>query len=194
MNRPHGNRARLGGVLLAAVAALAMLALPGLASSHDRHHDQAGDAGTIQSFDPTSGVLVIDLAEGGSVSGLVTPRTHIRCGEDHGRHHGRGHDFRHHGRATAARDGSEDDHGNRGPGGDSSGRDEEPGEDTPGHDGTPPGNSEDPGRGAEHSDHCVSGDLVAGATVKFAELVLIDGKAIYGLVGLEPTPEDSSAI
>ena len=71
MNRPHGNRTRLAGVLLAATAALALLVIPSLASSHGRHHDDLGDAGTIQSFDPATGVLVVDLADGGSVSGLV---------------------------------------------------------------------------------------------------------------------------
>lgn len=193
--KTHGNRARLGGILAAAAAVLAMLALPGLAASHDHDHDLAGDAGAIQSFDPDSGVLVVDLADGGSVSGLVTTRTRIRCGEDHGRRHrrGHGHDL-HRGRgATASHDGSDDDNGNRGPGSESSGRDDEPGEDTPGHDGTPPGSSEDPGRGAEHSARCTSEDLIAGATVKVAELVLIDGKAIYAFVGLEPAAQEAPA-
>jgi hypothetical protein len=191
MNRPHRNRARLSGVLLAAVAALALSALPGVAAGHDHHHETAGDAGTIQSFDPTTGVLVIDLTEGGSVSGLVTSRTHIRCGEDHGHRHGLGR----HGRrgATASHDGSGEHHG-RGPDDESPGRSEEPGEDTPGHDGTPPGSSEDPGHGAEHADHRTSADLVAGATVRVAELVLLDGKAIYAFVGLEPpAPEEAPA-
>lgn len=199
----HGKRTRLGGMLVAAAAALAMLALPGLASSHDRHHDLAGDAGTIQSFDPATGVLTIDLAEGGSVSGLVVRRTHIRCGDDNGHHHGLGEDHRRGRGATASHDGS-GDRGNSGPGSDNSGRGEEPGEDdhgrgeepgedTPGHDdGTLPGNSEDPDHGAEHFAHCTSDDLVAGATVRVADLVLIDGKAIYAFVGLEP-PEDAPA-
>lgn len=193
--KTHGNRTRLGGILAAAAAALAMLALPGLAVSHDRDHDLAGDAGAIQSFDPSSGVLVVDLADGGSVSGLVTTRTRIRCGDDHGRHHhrGRGHDLRRGRGATASRHGSDDGNGNGGPGSESSGRGDEPGEDTPGHDGTPPGSSEDPGRGAEHSAHCTSEDLVAGATVKVAELLLIDGKAIYAFIGLEPTAQEVPA-
>jgi hypothetical protein len=193
----QGKRARLGGVLAVAAAALAILALPGLASGHERHHEQAGDAGTIQSFDPGTGTLVIGLTEGGSVSGLVTSRTHIRCGEDNEHHHGRHGDGRRGRRsATASHDGS-DDQGNRGPGSENSGRGEEAGEDnpgrgeeagedTPGHDGTPPGNSEDPGQGAEHADHCTSEDLVAGATVRVAELVLSGGKALYTFVGLEP--------
>jgi hypothetical protein len=182
-------------MLVAAAAALALLALPGIASSHDRHHDQAGDAGTIQAFDPATGVLTVDLANGGSVSGLVTRRTHIRCDEEHGRgRHGR-RDLRGGGRLSRHGD-AEEEHQGRGeePGEDEhNGRSEEPGEDTPGHDGTAPGSSEEPGQGAEHSDHCASDDLVAGTTVKVAELVLIDGSAIYRLIGLEPAPEAAPA-
>lgn len=194
----HGKRTRLGGMLVAAAAALAMLALPGVASSHDHHHGLAGDAGTIQSFDPATGVLTIDLTDGGSVSGLVVQRTHIRCGDDNGHHHGlHGEDHRRgRGGATASHD-SSGDRGNSGRGSDNSGRDEEPGEDdhsrgeepgedAPGHDGTPPGSSEDPGHSAEHFSRCASEDLVAGATVRVADLVLTDGKAIYVFVGLEP--------
>jgi len=199
----HGKRTRLGGMLVAAAAALAMLALPSLASSHDHHHSLAGDAGTIQSFDPATGVLTIDLADGGSVSGLVVRRTHIRCGDDNGHHHGLGEDHRRgRGGATASHDGS-GDRGNSGPGSDNSGRGEEPGEDnpgrgdepgedTPGHDGTLPGNGEDHGHGAEYSHRCTSEDLAAGATVRVADLVLTDGKAIYAFVGLE-TPEEAPA-
>jgi hypothetical protein len=189
MNRPHSNRARLGGVLLAALAALALLALPGLASGHDHHHEQAADAGTIESFDNETGVLTIALTNGGTVSGLVSPRTHIFCGMDEGwRGHG-GHGLRHRrGAAHLSRDGSigEENHG-RGP--DDEGQQEhgeEPGEDTPGHDGTPPGHSEDPGQGADHSARCTTEDLVAGGTVRAAELVLIDGSAFYRLVALPP--------
>jgi len=144
MNGPQGSRARLGGVLLAAAAVLAILALPGFASGH-RHHDPPGDAGTIGSFDPESGVLTIDLAKGGSISALVTPRTHIRCGEDRGRHHGRRHRLRGRGRGHSARisrrgDGESRDGNGAGnqPGDNRGERGVEPGEDTPGHDGTAP--------------------------------------------------------
>jgi hypothetical protein len=197
MNRPHGNRARLGGVLLAVTAALAILALPGLASSHGRHHDDHGDAGTIQSFDPATGVLVIDLANDGSVSGLVVRRTHIRCGDDHGHHWGLGRSLRHHpgpgsGEATEPPSrGPNEDENDDVRGDDHGGHGLEPGEDPPGHDGTAPGRSEDPGQGAEHSHRCGVEDLVAGTTVKVAELVLIDGNAFYRLVGLaQQGPDD----
>jgi hypothetical protein len=199
----HGKRTRLGGMLAAAAAALAMLALPGLASSHTDHHDLAGDAGTIQSFDPATGVLTIDLIEGGSASGLVVRRTHVQCGDDNGHHHGlRGEDQRGRGGASASHEGSGrgnsgSDSGNSGrgeePDEDDHGQGEEPGEDTPGHDETPPGSSENPGQGAEHHNgRCTDEDLVAGATVRVADLVLIDGKAIFAFVGLEP-PEEAPA-
>ncbi len=175
MNRPHGKRARLGGMLLAIVAALAILALPGLAASHNRNHEPPGDAGTIQSFDPDTGTLVIDLANGGSISGLVGDRTHIRCG------HGR----RHHGRHRARRKGSASASSRRGrPEGVQPGRGPSAGEDPPGNDGTAPGRSEDPGKGADKSSRCNIDDLVPGATVKVAELFLANGNAYYRLVGL----------
>jgi len=55
------------------------------------------------------------------------------------------------------------------------------GDDPPGDDGTAPGRSEDPGQGA---DRCGVDDLVPGATVKLAELVLTNGNAFFRLVGL----------
>lgn len=191
----HGNRARLGGVLAAVAAVLALVALPGLASGH-RGHDDPAPAGTVQSFDSETHVLTIDLAEGGSVSGLVTRRTKIRC--DNGRHRGR-HGLRHHRRgrghgASASRRGGEDESGNdrgsRGAGepGDDRGSGElEPGDDHGVH--AEPG--DDRGHhGVGGSRRCRAG-LTEGATVKIAELVLIDGKAIYKHVVLpKPARED----
>ena len=172
--------------MLAAVAAvLALVALPGLASAH-HGHDGLADAGTIESFDQETGVLTIALTEGGAVSGMVTPRTHIRC--DNGRHRGRHGGLRHRlrrGRATASHD-----RGGEGEENDRHGKGVEPGEDNheagdpPGHDGTAPGRSEGPGHGAEHSARCTTDDLTEGTTVKFADLVLVDGKAIFKLVAL----------
>ncbi len=203
MRRLHGNRAKLGGTLLAVAAALAILALPGLATGHGRHHDH-GPAGTVESFDPETGVLSVALAKGGTVSGLVVRRTRIRCGE--GRRHLRGHrHLRRHKRGHRAgissrgrEDGREVENEQEDVGDDHGGRRGEPGEDAPGHDGTAPGRSEGPGQGAEHSARCNAGDLVPGTPVKVAELVLIDGSAYYKLVGLivqapadegEPQPE-----
>ena len=82
MKRSDGNRARLGGVLLAAALAVAaILALPtiGLSKDGDGNHGPRA-AGTIESFNPETGELVVDLAKGDTISGLVVRRTKIRCG------------------------------------------------------------------------------------------------------------------
>lgn len=80
------------------IAGALVLALAGTAIAHHGEwfgHDDP--AGTIASFDPSSDVLSIDLAGGGSISGEVTRWTSIECGEhgwgrDRGRHafHGSG--------------------------------------------------------------------------------------------------------
>lgn len=55
---------------------------------HDRDSDDDGipdgeeHAGTIQSFDPSTGMLVVSLFGGGSVEGLVTEETEIECDDD----------------------------------------------------------------------------------------------------------------
>jgi hypothetical protein len=43
MRRRHGQRARLGGVLLAALGAVALLALPSVAAAKDRNNDRIPD-------------------------------------------------------------------------------------------------------------------------------------------------------
>jgi hypothetical protein len=175
MQRSDGNRARLGGVLLtAALGAVALLALPGIALTHDKADRPA--AGTIESFDTETGELVVDLAKGDTISGLVVRRTHIRCG-DKGRHHGHHLKRRRGGKsASASRRGPDDAaHGVR---------DSVPGEDRPGDDGTAPGRSENPGQGAERSDRCNVEDLVPGAIVKRAEIVLTHGNAFYKKIGV----------
>ncbi len=160
--KSHGNRARLGGVLVAVAAALALVVVPGLASGHRGPGDDPAPAGTISSFDEETGLLTIDLTAGGSVSGLVTPRTHVRC--DNGRHRGR-HGLRHHRRGHGASASSR---------GEGSRSEEEPGDDHG-------GNQAD---GADHPGHCGVADLTEGATVKLADLILVDGKAIFKFVAL----------
>jgi len=198
----NGNRARLGGVLVAVAAVVALIALPGLASGH-RGHDDPAPAGTIQSFDSETHVLTIDLTEGGSVSGLVTRRSQIRC--DNGRHRGR-HGLRRHKRgrghaASASRrrgeDESGDDRSGRGSGDvDRVGEDDhrsgelEPGEDHGGR-GLEPGDEHGHHAGEHGHRRCVAG-LTEGATVELAELVLIDGKAIYKAVVLPKPARDGN--
>lgn len=178
----HGNRARLGGVLVAVAAALALVALPGLASGRGGHDGDSAPAGTISSFDRETGVLTIDLADGGSNSGFVTRRTHVRC--DNGRHRG-GHGLRQHRRGRGA---SASRRGELEPGDDRS-EGVEPGEDN--HEA---GDDDRGARGLEPGDddarRCGVGDLSEGATVRFAVLVLVDGQAAYKVISLpKPDPE-----
>lgn len=177
MKRPHGNRARLGGVLLAvALGAAAVLALPGLGIG--KSHNGARAAGTIESFNPETGQLVIDLTKGGTIEGLVVRRTKIRCGE-----HRRGHRRRHrgHGNGSASalrRDsrGAEnegEDAGDRKGHGDGGPRsDDASGDDRRRH-------------GEDHSARCID-HLVEGAVVKRAEMVLAHGNAFYKKIGVLP--------
>jgi hypothetical protein len=143
--KTHGR-----AIFLLLATAAAALAFAGPAAAHDGSDDHPGfdgdeAAGKIASFDPDSGVLVIDLAAGGSVSGLVTSRTWIESDDDrcearrrplHGWCRRKLHHFEH------------GDHGWH--------------------------------RGRRGS----SDDLVAGATVEDALLVLKDGRAFFWKVEL----------
>lgn len=95
MRPPHPRRTRIAGLLAMALGAVALLALPGVASAKHHHGDHARgrhhahashvqttaveEAATIASFDPTSGKLTIALAGGESITGLVTEDTEIKC-------------------------------------------------------------------------------------------------------------------
>jgi hypothetical protein len=242
MIRSQARRARAGLALVAA-AALAMLALPGIAAAKDGNHDripdrwearhhlslhvnQAGrdqdhdraeffaddnprdrdsdddgvidgdeNAGTIASFDATSGKLTITLFGGDTISGLVTDQTRIKCEDEHSP------DV-----STRARHGEEepgDDRGGHGEeaGDDNGGHGEEPGDDHGDHgeepgddngDNSGPGSSNS-GRGPSgHDDNgtganCAMSDLIVGATVEEAELELEHGTASFDEVELAHT-------
>lgn len=79
----HPKLATLQALAMASVLALAVI---GPATAHDRgDHSRGHDddpAGTIASFDASSGKLVINLTEGDSIAGLVTRRTWIESGDD----------------------------------------------------------------------------------------------------------------
>lgn len=114
------------------------------------------------------GQLVVALAKGGTISAKVVRRTKIRCGRD-GRDHRR------------SRRGS--DRGQGASGG------EAPQSQPADADGR-----RDKGRRGR----CNAGDLVPGATVKRAEIVLTHGKALYKKIGLLPAaatepPEEEPA-
>jgi hypothetical protein len=121
---------------------------------HRHHHDRfLPGTGTVSAFDTGTGKLTIALANGESVSGLVTAGTEIKCeGIDQRRDHG-GSD-------------SGDDHGGRGnePGDDNGGQ-FEPGDD---HGGEAPAGAE-----------CSTASLTTGAAVGEAELRLEGGMAVW---------------
>jgi hypothetical protein len=176
-----------------------------LAGDDPRDHDSDDDgvmdgheqAGTIASFDATTGRLVIDLFGTDTISGLVTDQTEIEC-EDH---------------ASGASASSEgpgsgevepgDDHGGQGevePGDDNGGQgEEEPGDDRgddetgednsgPSDNSGPGSESSGPGRGDESDDEedhaCTTAELVPGAVVEEAELKVADGQATFKEVEL----------
>jgi hypothetical protein len=186
-----GGRARLSGLLVVALGAVALLALSGLATAHGRHGDRhpGPDTGQIAAFDSGTGVLSIELTGGDTVSGLVTSRTKIRCEDEHspdvsvrGRESEPGDDHGGHGEEAGDDNGG---HGNE-PGDDNGGQGTEPGDDNGGDSSGPspsqsgPSGHDDNGHGA----NCTVSDLIVGATVHEAELDLRGGKAVFGEVAL----------
>jgi hypothetical protein len=126
-----------------------------MANMDPRNDDTDGDgvedgtegAGTVTSFDASTGELVINLFSGQSVSGTVTSDTEIECSndddvqpDDHGD------------------DPTGDDHGDDGPGHDVG---DDHGDDGPGHDKRDDGGDDQ---------NCSSADLAPGTVVREAEL------------------------
>jgi hypothetical protein len=165
--------------LALALAAAALLALSGIAVAKDRRGDDHGrhhgrhhhhelelrEAGTISSFDATTGRLTIALADGESVSGLVTEGTEIKCeGADDRR---------------ARRDHGGD---NSGPGSDNGGN-FEPGDDNGGR-GEPEPGDDNGGEAPPAEASCSVASLAPGAIVGEAELRLEGGAAVFEEVEL----------
>jgi hypothetical protein len=188
MKRSIGKRARIGGGLLAVALAALALALPAIGLSKQGGDRGPRAAGTVQSFDPETGELVVDLAKGETISGLVVRRTRIRCGEGR-KHHPRWRRHRRRHGASASR---------RGEG--IVGSDREAGNqptDVRGDRGVGPGedHGEQNGEGTHdqrRDDRCNVDDLVPGAVVMRAEIVLTHGKAIYAKIGLLPQQHETS--
>jgi hypothetical protein len=213
MRGQRGIRTIPGRLLLAvALGAVALFAIPAIGSAHNgEHHGNSDPAGTVKAFDADTGLLTIDLADGGDISGLVVDRTRIRCDEgreDHRRRHHR----RHGDHATASdsgpgRDGSGSGDDNSGPGnsGDDRGGEhaDEPGEDNhnqgdepgedhhnqgdePGEDNHNQGDEPDEDHHGDHrSERCVT-QLVEGAVIVRAELDLEDGNAFFERITVMP--------
>ncbi len=173
MNRFENKRSRLSGLFTVALAALAIVVLPGLASARD---DSSDSTTTIRSFDPTTRTLVLALPGDETLSGLVGRRTKIRCEDQRDHRHGR-----HELRSRESEPG--DDRGGHGeePGDDNGGREAEPGDDRGGHGEEPGddngGDSSGPGPSGStghddngHGANCTTADLVPGATVDDVEV------------------------
>lgn len=158
---------RIAGLLALALGAVALLAVSGVAAAKDRGGDDNGhhhgrhhhhrhrqfemrEAGTISTFDAGTGKLTIALPGGGTVTGLVTEGTEIKCEGVDDRLDRRDH-------------GGGDDQGGRG--------EPEPGDDNGGE--TPP-------VGAPAGEaSCSVASLVPGAFVGEAELHLEGGSAVF---------------
>lgn len=196
MRRLNERVPRIAGLLALALGAVALLALSGVATAKDRHGGDNGnhghhhhrhfhemrEAGTISSFDATTGKLTIALTGGDTVTGLVTEETRIRCEgfDDNGvdnRFQRRDH-------------GSGDDNGGRGvePGDDNGGHGNEPGDDNGGNSGPGPsgenGQVEGEGEGPEGGPNCTTASLVPGTFVGEAELRLGTGMAVFSEIEL----------
>lgn len=141
---------RLASILTFVAIGLLAVAIAGPATAHDHRGFDDDPAGTISSFDPDSGQLVIDLADGGSVAGIVTRRTWIKSDRDASCDDERRGRPLHGWCRNDAKASSGSEHGW-----------------SHGH-----------GRGD-------SDDLVPGAVVEDAILVLVDGKAIFAKVDLD---------
>ncbi len=113
--------------------------------------------GSVESFE--NGVLTISLANGGTVDGMVTDETEVKCDDDPG--DDRGHDE------------GDDDHGDHH--GDGGGGDDDA--QAAGHHGD-----------HEDGEDCGSDALVAGAKVLEAELKIRNGEAVWDEVELLATP------
>lgn len=160
-----------------------------MAGDNPRSADSDGDgipdgeenAGTIQSFDPSTGKLTIALFGGETLSGLVTEGTEIECGKGGSASVSDGGE----GGSSSGDEGEasgEDDSGEGEESGDDSG--EEVGDDSSGDIPTPspsgPGDENDDDGGA----NCTAADLTEGATVKEAEVKLESGATTFEKVEL----------
>ena len=137
------------------------------------------EAGTISSFDTTTGKLTITLTEGETVTGLVTEGTEIKCpAPEEG--------------IAQRRDGGGEpgDDGEQGeePGDDDGAQGEEPGDDDGGDSGQVWSGDEGGGEGCDHHEagqgSCTVASLIVGTVVGAAELRLEGGKAVFTEIDL----------
>jgi hypothetical protein len=202
------RRNALSIAIAAVLGALAIAALPALAGAKDDHGHHRGEhrngerhhhgernrhqnAGTISAFDAASGKLTISLSSGGSISGLVTTSTEIKCEDPDDRFGDGSRRSRDSGNSGPGSSGSGSGDDNSGPGSSGSGDDNGRGEEEPGDDhgeGVEPGD-DNGGRGGENHDErlCTTADLMVGAVVQHADRVFPSGVASFDEIELGHT-------
>jgi hypothetical protein len=156
-------------------------------SDDDGVEDGDEGAGVIDSFDPESGRLVINVFNGDSVSGLVTDETEIECENDDLDDPGDG-DADEPGDDGPGDDGG-DGHGDDGPGDDGGGEPgDDEGDDGPGHERSDEGDGGGPDHAGEDDcdgEECTVDDLEPGRVVREAELDLTASGLVFGEIELK---------
>ncbi|HEY2716092.1 MAG TPA: hypothetical protein VGI73_07715 [Solirubrobacterales bacterium] len=179
MRRRHALSIAVAAVL----GALAIVALPALAGAKDDHHrghdrngerhhhhrhggrDHNENVGRISAFDSAGGELTIARFGGGTISGLVTGSTEIKCeGRDDNARLSRDH-----GGNSGPGSGSGDDNGGRG--------ESEPGDDHGGQGEEKPGD--------DHGERvCTTADLTVGTVVHEIDRRSSNGVATFDEIEL----------
>ena len=171
MNERSTTRAK-GLIGAAALLAAIAVSLPAI-SAADRgsdgdHRDRT--VGTIESFDPDTGTLVITPTSGDDVSGMVNDRTKINCEREDADD-------------DTDDNGDDDDNDDN----DDNGDDGDDGDDGPNHDGDDDHGGD--GRSAKHGHsgrrgNCSPDDLTSGRAVSEADLEIGPNGLVYEEVEL----------
>ncbi len=154
-------------------------------SDDDGVEDGDEGAGVIDSFDADTGVLVINVFNDDSVSGLVTDSTEIECENDDADQPDGDNN-----QDDQGDDGPGDDEGDDGPGDDEGddGPGDDEGDDGPGHERSDEGSDDGPGdAGEDDSDgaKCTVDDLQPGRVVREAKLDLTADGLVYEEIELK---------
>jgi hypothetical protein len=214
MKRRHALSIAIAAVL----GALAVAALPALAGAKDdhghhrgehrngeRHHhhgarDRHENVGRISAFDADSGQLTIDRFGGGTISGLVTSSTEIKCEGPDDRFGESARRSRDSGNSGPGSSGSGDDNGGRGEvePGDDHGEAVEPGDDNGGRGEVEPGDdhggeNSGPGRGDDNRNDendnriCTTAALTVGTVVHDVDREDVNGVVSFDEIELGHT-------